>query len=230
MTDQMLKKLEAETRVNCSPAQTKVVLKRINAIGSMVNHTMYGQCLFQPERESLLNIVKVMYIKKLSGDSNIQMATTEMANVLQLSLPLDILLGVEINQNVEAFQRETFFLRGKIHNRCLIPWPWFDKWGLLEAVMDSDSSLLKNSSLPNRFKASFTAEQNPRETDEDFAAAEFEDAMAILGNEVLRQTQPSHSFSYVGYNLCDLVATKRLSKRTVTMHATNSLNARRKAP
>ena len=54
--DQVLKlKTEAE---NCLPAQTKAVSKLINAVA---NHTLYGQCLFPSERDSLMDTAKVLY-------------------------------------------------------------------------------------------------------------------------------------------------------------------------
>ena len=63
-------------------------------------------------------------------------------------------------------------------------------------------------------------EQIPRSkqwvrAEEDFVAAEVEDAMESMRNEVIEQIQPDHSLTYDGYDLGDLVARKRLSKLTV---------------
>ena len=45
--------------------------------GSMVNHVAYGKCKFQPERESLLDTVKIMYSKKLwGGELSLKMGIT----------------------------------------------------------------------------------------------------------------------------------------------------------
>ena len=53
------------------------------------------------------------------------------------------------------------------------------------------------------------------EAEDDFVAAEVEDAMASVRNEVIKQMQPIHPVTIDGYNLCDLVATGRLCKLTV---------------
>ena len=45
--------------------------------GSMANHVAYGKCEFQPERESLLDTAKIMYIKKLwGGEFSVKMGNT----------------------------------------------------------------------------------------------------------------------------------------------------------
>ena len=55
------------------------------------------------------------------------------------------------------------------------------------------------------------------EAEDDFAAAEVEDAMTNVRNEALNQTQPIHPVTFDGYNLCDLVARGRLCKLTVPL-------------
>ena len=52
------------------------------------------------------------------------------------------------------------------------------------------------------------------EAEDDFTAAEVEDAMANVRNEEINQTQPIHPVTFNGYNLCDLVARGRLCKLT----------------
>lgn len=47
--------------------------------GSMINHTLYGQCVFQSERESVMDTAKVLYCKKLLGENNALMVITETA-------------------------------------------------------------------------------------------------------------------------------------------------------
>ena len=78
--DQVLK-LKTEGK-NCLPAQTKVVQR----FGSMVNHTLYGQCVFQAERESLIDTAKVLYCRKLLGENSALTPTTETA-AAKSSLP-----------------------------------------------------------------------------------------------------------------------------------------------
>ena len=60
-------------------------IKTYQRYGSMVNHTLYGQCVFQSERESLMDTAKVLYCKKLLGENNALMAITE--TVANSSLP-----------------------------------------------------------------------------------------------------------------------------------------------
>ena len=86
--------------------------------------------------------------------------------------------------------------------------------------MGSDSLPLKNYWLPTRFKAFFyrrakSKNQAVVEAEDDFVAAEVEDAMASVRNEAINQTQPIHPVTFDGYNHCDLAATGRLCKLTV---------------
>ena len=53
------------------------------------------------------------------------------------------------------------------------------------------------------------------EAEDDLVAAEVEDVLASVRNEVINQTQPIHPITFDGYNLCDLVARGRLCKLTV---------------
>jgi len=55
------------------------------------------------------------------------------------------------------------------------------------------------------------------EAEDDFVAAEVEDAMASVRNEVIKQTQPIHPVTFDGYNLCGLVAARRLCQLTVPL-------------
>ena len=81
--DNMASDVSAENTENCKlfACPNEGCAKTYQCYGSMVNHTLYGQCVFQPERESLLDTAKIMYSKKLSGDNNTLMVTTETATV-----------------------------------------------------------------------------------------------------------------------------------------------------
>ena len=86
--------------------------------------------------------------------------------------------------------------------------------------MGSDFLRQKNDCLPTRFEAFFSRRAKSKiqavvEAEDDFAAAEVEDAIANVRNEVIKQTQPIHPVTFDGYNLCDLVATGSLCKLTV---------------
>ena len=47
-------------------------------------------------------------------------------------------------------------------------------------------------------------------SDKDYEAAENEEALATLRNEVLERIQPKHPVMYDGYNICDLVTSQKL--------------------
>ena len=47
-------------------------------------------------------------------------------------------------------------------------------------------------------------------SDKDYEAAENEEALATLRNEVLEHIQPKHPVMYDGYNLCELVTSQKL--------------------
>ena len=55
-------------------------IKTYQRYGSMANHTLCGQCVFQSEREFLMDTAKVLHCKKLLGENNALMAITETAN------------------------------------------------------------------------------------------------------------------------------------------------------
>ena len=66
-------------------------IKTYQRYGSMINHTLYGQCVFQSERESLMDTAKVLYCKKLLGENNALLVTTETAAKLSLPSPHNVL-------------------------------------------------------------------------------------------------------------------------------------------
>ena len=65
---------------------------------------------------------------------------------------------------------------------------------------------MKRFCLPRRFKVS----------NKDYEAAENEEALATLRNEVLEQIQPKHPVMYDGYNLCGLITAQKLSKLKIS--------------
>ena len=50
----------------------------------------------------------------------------------------------------------------------------------------------------------------------DYEAAENEEALAILRNEVLEHIQPKHPVMYDGYNFCGPVTSQKLSKLKIS--------------
>ena len=88
MRDQVLKlKMEGK---NCLPAQTNVVSKRINAMAQWLTTRFTVNVSFSL-RESPLDTVKVMYRRKLLGENNALMATTETAANSSLPSPHNVL-------------------------------------------------------------------------------------------------------------------------------------------
>ena len=53
-------------------------------------------------------------------------------------------------------------------------------------------------------------------SDKTYEAAEDEEALAVLRNEVLEHIQPKHPVMYDGYNLCDLITSQKLSKLKIS--------------
>ena len=51
-------------------------------------------------------------------------------------------------------------------------------------------------------------------TEKDYEAAEVENTLTDVRNEVLQQVQPEHPFMFDGYNLYYLYATQKVSKLT----------------
>ena len=66
-------------------------IKMYQRYGSMVNHTLYGQCVFQSDRESLMDTANFLYCKKLLGENNALMATTETAANSSIPSPHNVL-------------------------------------------------------------------------------------------------------------------------------------------
>ena len=53
-------------------------------------------------------------------------------------------------------------------------------------------------------------------SDKDYEAAENEEALATLRNEVLERIQPKHPVMYDSYNICDLVTSQKLNKLKIS--------------
>ena len=60
-------------------------------------------------------------------------------------------------------------------------------------------------------------------SDKDYEAAENEEALAKLRNEVLEHIQSKHPVMYDGYNLCDLVTLQKLCKSKETYSQTRGI-------
>lgn len=204
-------------------------VKTYQRYGSMVNHTLYGQCLFQSERESLMDTAKVLYCKKLLGDNNALMATKETAAKSSLPSPHSVLdegwalrstkTSKPFSEKQRRFLEEKFTI-GETTGRKLDPVTVARQ---MRVARGSDGQrqftpeeLLSANQIQGFFsRRAKSKNQAMVEAEDDFVAAEVEDAMASVRNEVIKQTQPIHPVTFDGYNLCGLVATRRLCKLTV---------------
>ena len=78
---------------------------------------------------------------------------------------------------------------------------------------------MKRLCRPRRFKVFFARRARCRNkdptSDKDYEAAENEDALTALRNEVLEEIQPKHPLAFDDYNVCELVATEKLTKLTI---------------
>ena len=179
----------------------------------MINHTLYGQCVIQPKRESLLDTGKMLYSKKLLADNNVLIATTETAAVFPPSSPIGF------SEKQKGFLEEKFTI-GETTGRKLDPVTVARQ---MRVARSSDGQrqftteeLLSATQIRGYFsRRAKSKNQATVQAEEDFVAAQVEDAMESVRNEVIEQTQPDHPLTYDGYDLCDLVARKKLSKLTV---------------
>ena len=224
-------------------------VKTYQRYGSMINHTLYGQCVIQPERESLLDTAKMLYSKKLLADNNVLIATTETAAVFSPSSPNSILdtgWALKLTKKSKPFSEkqkgflEEKFTIGETTGRKLDPVTVARQMRVARSS-DGQRQFTTEELLPatqirgyfsrrakSKNQATVQAEirgyfsrraksknQATVQAEEDFVAAQVEDAMESVRNEVIEQTQPDHPLTYDGYDLCDLVARKKLSKLTV---------------
>ncbi len=221
--------VEVEDECKLFACPNEGCVKTYQRYGSMVNHTLYGQCVFEPERETLLDTAKIMYSKKLLGDDIVPVATTEPAAVLSTASPNSILdrgwalrsikPPKPFSDKQKCFLEEKFTI-GETTGRKLDPVTVARQMRVARGSdgqrLFTTDELLSAKQIQGFFsRRAKSKNQALIEADEDFVAAEVEDAIATVRNEVIEQIQHNHPFTYDGYNLCDLVAKNRLSKLTV---------------
>lgn len=229
--DNMASEVTAENAENCKlfACPNEGCVKTYQRYGSMVNHTLYGQCVFQPERESLLDTAKIMYSKKLLGDNNTLMVTTETATVHSASSSNNMLNpgwalrstkpSKPFSEKQRRFLEEKFKI-GETTGRKLDPVTVARQMRVTRGSdgqrLFTPEELLSAKQIQGFFSRKAKSKSRPDvQAKEDFVAAEVEDAMVTVRNEVLAQTQASHPFTFDGHDLCDLVAKKKLSKLTL---------------
>ena len=201
--------------------------------GSMVNHVAYGKCEFQPERESLLDTAKIMYSKKLwGGEVSQKMGITGSAATV---VPLadsqkkeEEGWALRTTKKAKAFNEkqrkflEEKFMVGETTGRKLDPVTVARQMKIARDVDDqrqfSHEEVLSSTQIQSFFSRRAKCKNSEAQivSDKDYEAAEIEEALATLRNEVLEHIQPKHPLMYDGYNLCDLVTSQKLSRLKIS--------------
>ena len=119
----------------------------------MINHTLYGQCVFQSERESVMDAAKVLYCKKLLGENNALMVTAKTAAKSSSPSPHNVLdegwalkstkTSKPFSEKQRRFLEEKFTI-GETTERKLDPVSVARQKRGPGVVMGSDSLPLKN--------------------------------------------------------------------------------------
>ena len=204
-------------------------IKTHQRYGSMINHTLYGQCVFQSERESLMDTAKVLYCKKLLGENNSLVVTTETAAKSSLPSPHNVLdegWALRSTKTCKPFSEkqrrflEEKFTIGETTGRKLDPVAVARQMRVARGSDGQRHFTPEELLTANQIQGFFSRRAKSKnqalvEAEDDFVAAEVEDVMASVRNEVINQTQPIHPITFDGYNLCDLVARGRPCKLTV---------------
>ena len=81
----------------------------------------------------------------------------------------------------------------------------------------SHEEVLSSSQIQSFFSRRARCRNKDLTSDKDYEAAENEDALTALTlrNEVLEEIQPKHPLAFDDYNVCELVATEKLTKLTI---------------
>ena len=200
--------------------------------GSMVNHVAYGKCEFEPERESLLDTAKIMYSKKLwGGEVSQKMGITgSAATVVPLadSQKKEEGWALRTTKKAKAFNEkqrkflEEKFMVGETTGRKLDPVTVARQMKIARDVdgqrQFSHEEVLSSTQIQSFFSRRAKCKNSEAQlvSDKDYEAAEIEEALATLRNEVLEHIQPKHPRMYDGYNLCDLVTSQKLSRLKIS--------------
>ena len=79
----------------------------------------------------------------------------------------------------------------------------------------SHEEVLSSSQIQSFFSRRARCRNKDPTSDKDYEAAENEDALTALRNEVLGEIQPKHTLAFDDYIVCELVATEKLTKLTI---------------
>ena len=79
----------------------------------------------------------------------------------------------------------------------------------------SHEEVLSSSQIQSFFSRRARCRNKDPTSDKNCEAAENEDALTALRNEVLEEIQPKHPLAFDDYNVCELVATEKLTKLTI---------------
>lgn len=177
-----------------------------------------------------MDTAKVVYCKKLLGENSALMATTETTAKSLLPSPHSIpdegwalrstKTSKPFSEKQKRFLEEKFTI-GETTGRKLDPVTVARQ---MRVARGSDGQRqftpeerLSSTQIQGFFSRRSKSKNQAAvvEAEDDFVAAEVEDAIANVRNEVIKQTQPLHPVTFDGYNLCDLVASGRLCKLSV---------------
>lgn len=201
--------------------------------GSMLNHLSYGKCKFQLERESLLDTAKVVYSKKLwSGELSLKIDNTDESTLTEV--PLSDLHKKEkegwalssakkakpFSEKQRNFLEEKFMI-GETTGRKLDPVTVAKQMRVSRDVDGQRLFSIEEVLTSTQIKGFFSRRAKSKNSEElisdrDYEAAEHEEALTALRNEVLEEIRPQHPLMYDGYNLCNLVTAQKLNKLTVS--------------
>jgi hypothetical protein len=223
--------------------------------GSMVNHVTFGHCKLKLERESmsLLDKSKITYSKNLLGGDTttvipcIKASTVNPLANSQTNLKQGWALKASkkttnFSEKQKTFLEEKFMVgetTGKKLNPSTVAKQMRVARGSDQERIFSPEEYLSANQIQGFFSRRAKSKTKGSLGDKDYCAAEVEDSLTRIRNEVLEETEPRHPLTFDGYNLCELVAANKLTKHTLSVLKgmcdffeldVHAKSARRKAP
>jgi len=198
---------------------------------SLQYHLDYGKCILKPERKSLLDSAKMKYHTKItSAENTVRLAHHEVSTALNaLDSQKTFTLAEEgwalretqkakaFTEKQKAFLDEKFLIGEKTGHK-LDPLTVSKQ---MRVVVDSANKRLFNADeflSAKQIKGYFSRRSKSGAkgiSNVDFQAAEFEEALETLRHDIIKETEAVHPLIYGGYNICELVSSKRLGKLKV---------------
>ena len=192
-------------------------------------HLSYGKCVLKPERKTLLDTAKVMYNMKLkSGDNTFKFGLNSRAMGVRAGAsdqPLKEGWALRQTKTSKPFSEkqkdflDEKFMSGEVSGHKLDP---ANVSKQMRTVRDSNGQRLftpEEYLSSKQIKGYFSRRSKNKNKIEnkDFKAAEREEALSNLRRNVIKQTLADHPIMFDGYNLCEMVASNKLSKLTLSV-------------